>query len=238
MKIPPRVANNGHNKIIRSGGFTLIELLIALTVLSLLVGLLFAGLRMGDRTWRAVEDKSVHLDEMRLVWSFIDSRIRDFQPVQYDYEGERRLLFSGDKKAIEFISTSSYQNGFGGLYIIRLQLVPDQKERALLLRQWLYQPSVLEGGGDFPEWKPLFEDSAVTTISKESNVNVLYSESVLLERVESMEIGYWGAADISEEANWKAEWSEKIKLPTLIKINLKANGVEWPEMAFAPISVE
>ena len=37
-----------------SGGFTLIELLIALTVLSLLVGVLFAGLRMGDRAWSAV----------------------------------------------------------------------------------------------------------------------------------------------------------------------------------------
>ena len=216
-------------------GFTLIELLIALTVLTLLVGVLFAGLRMGDRAWSAVEEKSVDLAEMRLVWGFIDNRIRDFQPIYHDSSNGRQILFSGVGDAIEFVSSSSYQNGYGGYYVIRLQLIPGAEGSRLALRQWLYQPSVLEGGEDVPEWKALTEDGAAPQFDHEG-VNVIYSEAVLLEKIDALSIEYWGATDITEDAAWQGEWREKIKAPTLIKIKIKQDDTDWPELFFAPIN--
>lgn len=216
-------------------GFTLIELVIAITVLVLLVGVLFAGLRMGDRTWRAVENKSLDLTEMRLVWRFIDDRVRDFQPVYQDSEGQRRILFAGTGDAIEFVTTSSYQNHFGGYYIVRLQLIPGDQGSRLALRQWLYQPSVLEGVGDIPEWTSLVEDGSPPKLD-DGEVNVIYSEAVLLEKVSSFSIEYWGATDNTEDADWQDEWTEKIKVPMLIKIKIKQNDIEWPELFFTPIN--
>ena len=37
----------------RAAGFTLLETVIALTLLAMMLGLLFAGLRMGVRAWDA-----------------------------------------------------------------------------------------------------------------------------------------------------------------------------------------
>lgn len=219
----------------RCRGFTLIELLIALTVLTLLIGVLFAGLRMGDRAWSAVEEKSVDLAEMRLVWGFIDNRIRDFQPIYHDSGNGQRILFSGVGDAIEFVSSSSYQNGYGGYYVIRLQLIPGAEGGRLALRQWLYQPSVLEGGEDVPEWKTLTEDGAAPLLDHEG-VNVIYSEAVLLEKVDRLSIEYWGATDNTEDAAWQDEWAEKMKAPTLIKINIRQDDTDWPELLFAPIN--
>lgn len=225
----------GSNARRQCRGFTLIELLIALTVLVLLVGVLFAGLRMGDRTWRAVADKSSDLTEMRLVWRFIDDRVRDFQPVYQYSGGEQRILFAGTGDAIEFVTTSSYQNNFGGYYIIRLQLIPGDQGNRLALRQWLYQPSVLEGVGDIPEWTALGEDGSSPKLD-EGEVNVIYSEAVLLEKVNQFSIEYWGATDNTENADWQNEWTEKIKVPALIKIKIKQSDVEWPELFFTPIN--
>lgn len=219
----------------RCHGFTLIELLIALTVLVLLVGVLFAGLRMGDRAWRAVSDKSLGLSEMRLVWRFIDDRFRDFQPAYQDSDGGRRILFAGTGDAIEFVTTSSYQNHFGGHYIVRLQVIPGNEGSLLALRQWLYQPSVLQGVGDIPEWIALEEDSALPRLV-EGEVNVIYSEAILLEDVSAFSIEYWGATDNTEDADWQNEWTEKVKVPELIKITIKQKDVVWPELFFKPIN--
>ena len=217
-----------------SGGFTLIELLIALTVLSLLVGVLFAGLRMGDRAWSAVEKKSVDLSEMRFVWGYLDGRFQDFLPTVHELDGERRMLFFGFEDAVEFVSSSSYQNGFGGYYIVRLQLLPGVDGKRLALRQWLYQSQVLEGTDDTPEWSALVDDRSSGLLDREG-VNVVYSEAVLLENIEDFSIEYWGATDTTEEESWQGEWQEKIKTPSLIKMSIKKNGAQWPDLNFAPV---
>ena len=211
-------------------GFTLIELLIALSIMTLLIGVLFAGLRMGDRAWSAIDEEAEALDELRHVWSYLDQRIRDIKPVYQNGDEGRTLLFAGESQALEFVSTSSYQNGFGGLYLIRLQLIPSEDTNQLVLRQWLYQPDVLEGGDDIPEWQPLGE-SGLFQLTKDLPVSATYSEAVLAEGIKSFEISYFGAPDTSEESEWSSEWNEALKLPKLLKFAVSQDDA-WPEMSF------
>ena len=60
----------------RSAGFTLIELMIALTLIALMVGLLFGGIRFADRTWERVDEVAARTSERRQVWRFLESRLQ------------------------------------------------------------------------------------------------------------------------------------------------------------------
>lgn len=231
-----QVSSNGVSGRHQTAGFTLIELLIALTVLVLLVGVLFAGLRMGDRAWRAVDEKSSELTEMRLVWGYMDNRIRDFKPVYHESDQGMQILFSGTSDAIEFLTTSSYQNGFGGYYIVRLQLIPDQNGAKLAIRQWLYQPSLLEGTSEYPAWTALSEGGGAPPQLENVPVNAIYSEAVLLDDVDTFKIEYLGALDGEETEEWHSQWREKIHVPSLIRMNIKRGGKAWPELFFVPVS--
>ena len=66
-----------------SEGFTLVELLVTITLLSLLLVVLFGGLRFGVRAWDGVQAHGVGTDELRVVQDLLRREIEQAYPA-YD----------------------------------------------------------------------------------------------------------------------------------------------------------
>jgi general secretion pathway protein J len=61
-------------------GFTLVELLVTMTLLSLLLVVLFGGLRFGVRAWDGAQAHGVRTDELRVVQDLLRREIEQAYP--------------------------------------------------------------------------------------------------------------------------------------------------------------
>ncbi len=209
----------------RQNGFTLLELLIALTLVTLIVTLLFGGIRLGNRSWSAVEEKAERYAEMRLIWRFVHERLGQARAVRYQTdEGDSELLFYGDGEAVEFISPMPAHLGVSGLYIIRLH----QVGKELKMTRWLYHPDLMEDSGSLPEWRSLKESSRDPGEGP-MDMREYYSQSVLVEDVKSFGIEYFGVAEGETDPDWRDEWEEP-ELPKLLRIEVDTQKGKWPEI--------
>ncbi len=228
------VAPPGGGRSRRSAGFTLIELMIALTLVGLMVGLLFGGIRFADRTWERVDEVAARTSERRQVWRFLESRLQQarlvFEPVEEGARGERYALFYGTGEALEFV-TPFPEVGFGGLNLVRIEAVGSGDERQLLLSRWLLHPDVLEGGDGIPQWGPLRRGHGTPAGPADEAVRAFFSQTVLVEGLKGFSIDYFGAVDNEEEPAWRDDW-ESARMPERVALGIEDADGEWPEMAF------
>jgi len=96
-------------------GFTLIELLVTVTLLSLLLLLLFGGLRFGTRAWDGAQAHGVRTDELRLVQDLLRREIEQAYPA-YDITDPVHPVvdFRGDEDDITFLAPAPQAVGEGG----------------------------------------------------------------------------------------------------------------------------
>lgn len=210
-----------------NAGFTLLELLIALALVTLIVSLLFGGMRLANRSWNAADSRAERQAENRLVWRFLHDRLGQTQEVIREIDGKRTPVFWGDDQGFEFVSPMPAHLGVSGLYLMRIQRNRD----ALTLTRWLYHDDILDGPEGIPEWKPLGESTRATDQGPDE-MRAYYSQSRLVEGLEKLEIEYFGYPEGDSQARWMEEWEEP-QLPKLVRIQLsdKARG-RWPEILF------
>lgn len=216
-------------------GFTLLELIIALLLLSMMLLLLFSGLRVSSRSWEAVEQQTAEFDRLRLVHGFLQRTLGQAQAIARNSDQGRDLLFDGNETAIEFVSPMPSYLGVGGLYLIRLEWFEQGDRSELWLTRWLYHPEVLEGGNGIPAWKPLNKFSHSQEPSAEdSEINqALYSQHLLLEDIESLEWQYYGQERQVREDQWMTEWHDQLNMPHLVRLRLEQATGWWPELNIA-----
>ncbi len=208
-------------------GFTLMELLIALTLLSLILSVLYGGLRLGAKTWDAVDDRVTQTEEQRLVRGFLRRALLQTKSVEWEFPPHRYVMFFGDSRQLDFVSPLSGYVGLGGLYVMRLALVPHEDGKALIMQRWLLHPDVLEGQGDVPEWRPL-ESPGHLRIPYDHPSGV-YGVSLLMESVDEMEFRYFGRKQRAKEWQWHTEWKEVPGLPDSIGLRIGPKD-DWPEL--------
>ena len=211
----------------RQRGFTLLELLISLVLVALIVTLLFGGIRLGNRSWNAVDSMSERFSEMRLVWRFLHDRVGQARAVFSETEEGRKLTFYGNRDAVEFVSPMPAHLGVSGLYMMRLHA----SQGALKLTRWLYHPDLMEGAEGIPKWHPLAESGSDPGEGPE-DMRAYYSQSLLVEQLKGFELEYYGIAEGDTEADWKDEWEDQLQLPALMRVRIKDDKGEWPEMIF------
>jgi general secretion pathway protein J len=208
-------------------------MLIALALISLIVTLLFGAIRLGNRSWNSVERHVARSDEMRLVWRFLGTQIGQARLVfQGRAANERRQLFSGRPDALELVAPSPPHMGVGGLYLMRLHTGQGQEKKRLLMSRWLYHLDALGGAEGVPGWRPLY-DGGGDPPAGEEETRSLYTQTVLVDRLESMTISYFGVRGGGREPEWDDVWEDKRKLPLLVKIQIKDADGSWPEMVWA-----
>lgn len=86
-------------------GFTLIELLVTTTLLSLVLLLLFGGLRFGVRAWDGAQAHGVRMDELRVVQDLLRREIEQAYPY-YDVADpiRPRVDFQGAEDRLTFLA--------------------------------------------------------------------------------------------------------------------------------------
>lgn len=206
-------------------GFTLIEVLIAMTLLSMMVVLLFASLRICAQSWEQGERKITDVNEVAVVYNFFQRHLSSAIPLWNDFTGrdslqagdrhrrddgeaenqDRILSFQGKKQSLQFVSVFPASAGRSGMQLFSIQPQQQDGEQVINVTLTPFFP-VTEG----EEWRQ--------------------EEVVLLRRVSDFELAYFGADDTGE-SRWQDEWLEKDAQPRLVKISIGTeNGIFWPEM--------
>jgi general secretion pathway protein J len=217
-------------------GFTLIELVIALAIIGLISLLLFSGLRLGGRSWEAVETVGERLSGLRLTDGFLRRTLGQTRATTATYDGQIVQVFAGESERLEWVAPLSEHVGLSGLYILRLQLEGAGEARTLILTRWLLHPEILEGGDEVPPWEPMTEQDAAAPSDLRTDLDTAdgaFGRALLLENVSRFELAYYGLADGDSEPDWHEEWLEQTRPPNLVRIRLETTAQSWPDLIVA-----
>lgn len=195
----------------RVTGFTLLELLIAMTLVSFILVLLFAGLRLATRSWDAGEQRIVDTGERALITNFLRGALEQIYPLRWRVDGQEVLAFEGAQQALAFVGRLPARQGSSGNHLLSLALVDGEGGRDLVLRWQLPSPqasdfSALEGA----------------------------ESKVLVRQVGELSFAYFGAESDLAEPDWVDRWSSATRLPKLIRVRLAGrDGAAWPDLVVA-----
>ncbi|NOR69136.1 MAG: prepilin-type N-terminal cleavage/methylation domain-containing protein [Methylomarinum sp.] len=194
------------NKI---AGFTLLEVMLAMTLLSIMVTLLFASLKVAAESWNKGEAKIAEVNEKAVVYQFFKRHLPSIQPLWDEFsDDDRQFSFQGENDKFQFVSVFPASAGRKGLQLFEI-IFDKAAEGQVKVRLKPFYPA-----SEDQQWQQ--------------------EEVVLLEHVSKFKISYF-AKDISgSEGEWHDSWKEKQHLPALIKINIElVKQGFWPEMVFA-----
>jgi general secretion pathway protein J len=217
---------------VRARGFTLVEMLIALSLIGIITLLLFSGLRLGTRSWEAVNRVSERVADLRIARQWIERSLRQAQAIAVRFDGIERPVFAGNAESLEWVAPLSAHVGIPGLYILRLALEDAGDAPRLVLTRWLLHPEVLEGEQDTPVWEPLMETFGAPAELGPFDLDLAggtYGRTVLLPQVALFELAYLGQPVAGLEPEWTEEWVEQQQLPIAISLNLMTPEQRWPE---------
>ncbi len=217
-------------------GFTLVELLIALAMVSLITVLLFSGLRLGSRSWDAVDASAERTGALRLAHGFLLRTLTQARAASLVYDGAMVPVFGGDAQRLEYAAPLSEHVGVPGIYVLRLQVEGSGDRRNLVLTRWLIHPEVLEGTAEIPAWEPLKEDSQMSLGSIPPDQDAAagaFGRTLLLEDVAGLEVSYFGVTEGESDPEWHDEWLEQATPPSLVRIHLTTSEQIWPDLIVA-----
>ena len=220
----------------RARGFTLVELLIALAMVSLITVLLFSGLRLGSRSWDAVDASAERTGALRLAHGFLLRTLTQARAASLVYDGAMVPVFGGDAQRLEYAAPLSEHVGVPGIYVLRLQVEGSGDRRDLVLTRWLIHPEVLEGTDEIPAWEPLKEDSQMSLSSilpDQDAAAGAFGRTLLLENLAGLALSYYGVTEGESDPEWHDEWLEQATPPSLVRIHLTTSGQTWPDLIVA-----
>ena len=195
-------------------GLTLLEMIIALLLLSLLLMLLFGGMRLASRSWDRGDAYTSQVTRMQIVEEFLRREIEQVTP--YRDAATRSVIYPGVQSSsdeLRFAYPMPAAGGHGGLYALRIGLADSRHGKALML--WRT-----------PLNAPVQDDAA-------ANQPVL-----LADRVAELHFSYFGPVPGSPPnapAQWQDTWSSTTQMPLLVRMQVKlADGRSWPDLIAAP----
>jgi general secretion pathway protein J len=201
-------------------GFTLLELLVAITLLGLLMAALFGALRLGARVWETGEARLDASARVQLVQDFLRQRLAEALPLEAVVRSEDAVpepVFEGGIDAVRFANVLPEHLG-AGLYLMELALAEDgdgEGGRNLVLR---WQPLDLGAPGAAPTAEP--------------------QERVLLDRIEALELAYFGSLEPRLPPEWWPQWQGRDVLPGLVRVQIRFAAEDprsWPELDVHPM---
>ncbi len=100
-------------------GFTLIEVLISITLLSVILVLMFGGLRIGINAWETGEKNLDAQQHQQVVLDLMRRQLASAKAETIDTADDRQLLFNGKPTAVAFISSHAIMPGniYGDVYV-------------------------------------------------------------------------------------------------------------------------
>lgn len=192
-------------------GFTLIEVLIAMTLLSVMVVLLFASLRICGQSWEKGESKMGDVNEMAVVYHFFKQHLSTAKPSwdTFSVKDQRTLAFQGAEQSLQFVGEFPASAGKAGDQLFTLAIKELEDGQAINVTLAPFLPSA--NGGELPK-----------------------EEIILIKHVRKLSFAYFGPDPVGGEANWQTQWSQREAQPQLVKIGIELDSdIYWPDMIVA-----
>jgi len=195
----------------KASGFTLVELLLAVTLMSILLGLTYTGLRAAARASENGEKILAAGGELRASHQFVRRQLNQMLPLTFaitDSADAMRIVFLGDAGRIQYVAPMPGYLGSGGPQVQMLELASDNEGRVLQ-----FSHALLQGYED----AHLYERDPV----------------ILLEAVESASFEFLRLDEDGEVAGWVASWDQPDVLPVAVRLNIEFSEgaqMQWPEL--------
>ena len=200
-----------------SRGFTLVELLVALTILSLISGLMFGSLRLGITVADSVDWQVSRAQRIHLVQRMLRKQIQQALAVPRKNEfAVNSLDFVASTAHVEFVAPVTVGTGYAGLYRVSLSIA-DDLDRSFGTRKLILRFRMLT-----PDDDARFQGYDI-------------QEYVVLDQFVDAEFSFLDASD-NGAMNWVYEWNNGREMPALVRLRIRyADGDEstWPDLIVA-----
>jgi len=208
-----RFVNKSEHKI-KQAGFTLLEVLIGMSLMSIMMLLLFASLRLCVQNWNAGEKKIAQVSEAAIIQNFLQNKLHAAVPLDGDFLEEPQFSFQGSKDELQFVAAMPASAARLGLQLFKMSLIPaarDEQGRQLQIEMQPFFPL-----GDSEQWD--------------------VEPVVILRKIQSLQFAYFGPDSDSRrsDSSWQSDWQEREGLPGLVSIDIELiNGETWPQLVVA-----
>ena len=195
----------------RAAGFTLVELLLAITLMSILLGLTYTGLRAATRSAERGEVILAAGGGVRATHQFVRRQLNQMLPLAFELADNRdqtRVVFVGDSTSIQYVSTMPGYLGSGGPQVQLLELVNGDDGGILQ-----FSHALLQG----------FEEARLHD----------RDPVVLLEGVQSAGFEFLGRDEEGMLTPWMQSWDQPGSLPVAVRVYIELPEdlqVQWPEL--------
>lgn len=189
----------------KARGFTLVEMLIAISLLTLLAGLAYGTLRTGIRSWDVANLRAERGDALKVAWPYLHRTLQTARPVRATQTDQVR--FDGGTQELVWITELPSHLAGSGARQVRLY-------------------SHREPGSDTPQLRLSHHDLEATSFDAADN-----QQAVLVERLQQLQLQYYGPPEGGGAAAWHDEWLQRDRLPTLVRIAIQPVGERpWPTL--------
>ena len=194
-------------------GFTLVELLLSITLMSILLGLTYSGLRAATRSSQRGELLLAAGGELRASHQFIRRQLNQMLPLSFaetDDMQPLRIVFQGDAKHIQFVAPMPGYLGSGGPQVQLIEVVSGDNGESIVQ----FSHALLQG---YTEDRLHDRDPVI-----------------LLEGVSSAGFEFLGKDEEGELTGWTTSWDMEDMLPVVVRLDLEFSeglNLRWPDLA-------
>jgi len=193
-------------------GFTLVELLLAITLMSILLGLTYTGLRAATQSSQRGELMLAAGGELRASHQFIRRQLNQMLPLAFAETNDTqalRIVFEGDAKHIKYVAPMPGYLGAGGPQVQLVEVVNGENNELVIQ----FSHALLQGY----EEDRLHDRDPV----------------ILLEGVSSAGFEFLGKDDEGELIGWTTNWDRPDILPVAVRLDLEFSeelNLHWPDL--------
>jgi general secretion pathway protein J len=191
-------------------GFTLIELVVAVALLAVMMTLLYSGLAFALRSWDAGDANGRRVADRRIAENFLRRELMQLFPMRWKDPLTLKLALDGKADSLRFTSSRAAGISSGGLSLVGLDVEADTSRRLHHLVMRRAMPDY-----DAKDFAPLEQADRI----------------ILLENIDSVAFGYFGAENDFTEPRWEDTWKYPGRVPLLVRVRVKdADGTQLPEL--------
>jgi general secretion pathway protein J len=209
----------------RQAGFTLMEMMLAMTLLALMMGMVYAALSLSARAWDAGDKRVAEASSWRQTERFLRREWSQLFPTRWRATVQPHIAIEGSQSNLRYVTALNLEAvsrnaAGGGLQWAELALDSDGK---LVLNRQTFDSAAQNF------------DTLSTPSRDDQNAGKVAPPVTLADNIKSVEFAYFGSDTDLIEPTWREEWRELARLPKLIRLRVEtARGRDLPDIIVAP----